>query len=99
MKKTGRNDPCICGSGKKFKKCCERKLIGKKFRATKIETKQNLSNLASFFQKKITQINPVEQISQENIKPLKVDIKKNEHSTKENVLINNSINQESINNS
>ena len=19
---TGRNDPCICGSGKKFKKCC-----------------------------------------------------------------------------
>ena len=22
--KTGRNDPCICGSGKKFKKCCGR---------------------------------------------------------------------------
>jgi hypothetical protein len=21
----GRNDPCPCGSGKKFKKCCERK--------------------------------------------------------------------------
>ena len=21
-KKPGRNDPCICGSGKKFKKCC-----------------------------------------------------------------------------
>jgi len=20
--KTGRNDPCICGSAKKFKKCC-----------------------------------------------------------------------------
>ncbi|MBD3322328.1 MAG: hypothetical protein GF350_14605, partial [Chitinivibrionales bacterium] len=20
--KTGRNDPCICGSGKKYKKCC-----------------------------------------------------------------------------
>ena len=20
--KTGRNDPCTCGSGKKFKKCC-----------------------------------------------------------------------------
>jgi len=20
--KTGRNDPCPCGSGKKFKKCC-----------------------------------------------------------------------------
>lgn len=22
MTKTGRNDPCPCGSGKKFKKCC-----------------------------------------------------------------------------
>jgi hypothetical protein len=22
----GRNDPCPCGSGKKFKKCCERKV-------------------------------------------------------------------------
>ena len=21
----GRNDPCICGSGKKFKKCCLKK--------------------------------------------------------------------------
>ncbi len=24
VKKTGRNDPCHCGSGKKFKKCCGR---------------------------------------------------------------------------
>ncbi|MDD5738686.1 MAG: SEC-C metal-binding domain-containing protein [Candidatus Pacebacteria bacterium] len=24
IKKIGRNDPCICGSGKKFKKCCGR---------------------------------------------------------------------------
>jgi predicted O-linked N-acetylglucosamine transferase (SPINDLY family) len=24
--KTGRNDPCPCGSGKKFKKCCQEKL-------------------------------------------------------------------------
>jgi hypothetical protein len=23
--KTGRNEPCPCGSGKKFKKCCEGK--------------------------------------------------------------------------
>lgn len=22
MKKIGRNDPCPCGSGKKYKKCC-----------------------------------------------------------------------------
>lgn len=25
-KKVGRNDPCPCGSGKKFKKCCEQRL-------------------------------------------------------------------------
>lgn len=23
--KAGRNDPCPCGSGKKYKKCCEQK--------------------------------------------------------------------------
>ena len=23
--RTGRNDPCTCGSGKKFKHCCARK--------------------------------------------------------------------------
>lgn len=23
--KVGRNDPCPCGSGKKYKKCCEKK--------------------------------------------------------------------------
>lgn len=28
-RKTGRNDPCPCGSGKKFKKCCLKKHIGK----------------------------------------------------------------------
>jgi hypothetical protein len=28
MKKVGRNDPCYCGSGKKFKKCCALKVLG-----------------------------------------------------------------------
>mmetsp|Transcript_21916 Transcript_21916/g.37417 ORF Transcript_21916/g.37417 Transcript_21916/m.37417 type:complete len:305 (-) Transcript_21916:23-937(-) len=27
VKKVGRNDPCSCGSGKKFKKCCEGKSV------------------------------------------------------------------------
>ncbi len=27
--KTGRNDPCPCGSGKKYKQCCERKAAEK----------------------------------------------------------------------
>jgi hypothetical protein len=38
MKKIGRNDPCSCGSGKKFKKCCESKMIGGRFMATKVDT-------------------------------------------------------------
>jgi len=25
MAKTGRNDPCPCGSGRKYKRCCEAK--------------------------------------------------------------------------
>lgn len=33
MEKVGRNDPCPCGSGKKFKKCCEEKVTRKKFEA------------------------------------------------------------------
>jgi uncharacterized protein YchJ len=24
LEKTGRNDPCPCGSGKKFKRCCKK---------------------------------------------------------------------------
>lgn len=34
-KKVGRNDPCPCGSGKKYKKCCEQRLGPKrKFQAS-----------------------------------------------------------------
>jgi hypothetical protein len=33
MDKVGRNDPCPCGSGKKFKKCCEHKTKHKKMTA------------------------------------------------------------------
>ncbi len=28
MTKPGRNDPCPCGSGKKYKKCCAQKALG-----------------------------------------------------------------------
>jgi hypothetical protein len=45
MEKVGRNDPCPCGSGKKFKKCCESKMLGKRFSAHKIED-QNIANRA-----------------------------------------------------
>lgn len=36
--KVGRNDPCPCGSGKKFKKCCEERLLHKKMKATLISS-------------------------------------------------------------
>ncbi len=41
MQKTGRNDPCPCGSGKKYKKCCEMQAAApKKFRAEIIPSEQ-----------------------------------------------------------
>ncbi|HEY2810077.1 MAG TPA: SEC-C metal-binding domain-containing protein [Rhabdochlamydiaceae bacterium] len=33
MEKIGRNDPCHCGSGKKYKKCCEMQAKSKRFHA------------------------------------------------------------------
>lgn len=39
-KKMGRNDPCPCGSGKKYKKCCEERLGPKRhFQASVISGK------------------------------------------------------------
>jgi hypothetical protein len=52
MEKPGRNDPCLCGSGKKFKKCCESKMVAGKFKAEKIETAGSFaaaSKISSFF--------------------------------------------------
>ena len=76
-KKVGRNDPCPCGSGKKFKKCCENKMIGKKFMAHKIDTaavSKQASGLTSLFQNALPEKKEEEtkapkkiQISQENV--------------------------------
>lgn len=59
MEKVGRNDPCPCGSGKKFKKCCESKMIGKKYLAQKLSHGSNLagrvSQVSSFFQNTVSQ--------------------------------------------
>lgn len=41
MSKVGRNDPCTCGSGKKYKKCCEDKVKGKKFEAKPMQVGQS----------------------------------------------------------
>jgi hypothetical protein len=44
--KAGRNDPCPCGSGKKFKKCCG-VLPVKRFSAQIIEEETKVQKIAS----------------------------------------------------
>lgn len=39
MEKASRNDPCPCGSGKKFKKCCESQKKVRTFQVLSSETK------------------------------------------------------------
>lgn len=36
MKTVGRNEPCPCGSGRKYKRCCSRKLAKAKTGAAKL---------------------------------------------------------------
>ncbi|HEY4255494.1 MAG TPA: SEC-C metal-binding domain-containing protein [Chlamydiales bacterium] len=57
MQKTGRNDPCPCGSGKKFKKCCESKMLGGKFMATKVDAAAKIipSRLTNLFQARVSE--------------------------------------------
>ena len=52
MEKPGRNDPCPCGSGKKFKKCCEMKTGAKKINAQVLSTGTGASKVSSLFMKK-----------------------------------------------
>jgi hypothetical protein len=55
MQKAGRNDPCPCGSGKKYKKCCELK-VTHRFTAHKIESSvlnQQASTMTNLFMKRV----------------------------------------------
>jgi hypothetical protein len=80
MSKTGRNDPCPCGSGKKYKKCCEEKIKHKKFQAQVLTQGLSLQpqnpevtkTSSMFFQRAITQINakPSEQPPDEEKNPV-----------------------------
>lgn len=57
MTKVGRNDPCPCGSGKKFKKCCEAKMSRKSMSERKIENQtaiQKSAGLSDLFKSHIT---------------------------------------------
>jgi hypothetical protein len=64
MEKVGRNDPCPCGSGKKFKKCCEmNKPKGLQTRILPVvQNAQEASKTASlFFKRSIQPIPPKDQ--------------------------------------
>ncbi len=46
MEKVSRNDPCPCGSGKKFKKCCEGQKKTRTFQVLSSESKvQGISSV------------------------------------------------------
>jgi hypothetical protein len=53
MDKVGRNDPCPCGSGKKFKKCCESKVKHKKFHAEVLTNETKPMAMTSLFKRSV----------------------------------------------
>jgi hypothetical protein len=54
MTEIGRNDPCPCGSGKKYKKCCGAKQAGRIMNAVNL-TSCTAAKMNSFFQSKIAE--------------------------------------------
>ncbi len=54
MEKIGRNDPCSCGSGKKFKKCCESKTQKKTLGSAQVLS--GVNKMSSFFQRHVAPI-------------------------------------------
>jgi uncharacterized membrane protein len=65
MQKVSRNDPCPCGSGKKYKKCCELKQTSKKLTANMVSTSapqssetQETSKVSSLFFKGVAAKKP-----------------------------------------
>lgn len=65
MHKVGRNDPCPCGSGKKYKKCCEAKQTHKKFQAQVINPitteAKDTSKVSSLFFKRASTPPPAQE--------------------------------------
>ena len=56
MEKPGRNDPCLCGSGKKSKKCCEQPKAKKGFSATLIQGSASVgAKLSGLFQTSVSE--------------------------------------------
>ena len=56
MSKPGRNDPCPCGSGKKFKKCCESKMSKPSIGSAEVLT--GSSKISSLFERNVKPVSP-----------------------------------------
>ncbi len=78
-KKVGRNDPCPCGSGKKFKKCCEEKMSRKKINAQLFSDFNKNPNLENKLQKVSTLL--------KNVQPLVPPAKKPEQDDEKNPIM------------
>lgn len=80
MKEVGRNDPCPCGSGKKYKKCCAQKSSMERRTFTQLnasEIQSKMSRIAGALSKTLQENTPEEPQS------LKEKVNKNEPPTKE----------------
>lgn len=83
MSKVGRNDPCPCGSGKKYKKCCAMKTPMQKL-AEKITVSApqaapqvpGVSKLSGLFQQNVAAIPTPSQLNPENAPSLKDKVTK-----------------------
>ncbi|MCP5506077.1 MAG: SEC-C domain-containing protein [Chlamydiales bacterium] len=80
MKEVGRNDPCPCGSGKKYKKCCAQKSSMERRTFTQINTSEIQSKIGKIAGA-LSQIN--QEKASEEPKSLKEKMGKNENESKE----------------
>ncbi len=90
MEKVGRNDPCPCGSGKKYKKCCALKQTSSRTRLKdKVITPMGSSDLSKLFSKNASKPTVEKEKSdslkdkvgsKETIKPTHVDTQEEEKS-------------------
>jgi hypothetical protein len=73
-KEIGRNDPCPCGSGKKYKKCCELRLGKRKFSATILSSgERQPSKAANIYKNLFSKMPPSEATKEEPHHPPEAD--------------------------
>jgi hypothetical protein len=85
MEKVGRNDPCPCGSGKKYKKCCGKQTSFQQRSFADITSgtiKEHAAKVSEMMSKKVTQITPEEKTSESALDRMKAQRAKEEEREK-----------------